>query len=522
MARMVRWWEISSKKTSTDQSIWEIGPNGNLFVLSLGSGDVFEFDGFTGEPLGLFAELPVSPTNDLPLAMRFGPNGNLYIAVFSTPRVVEFDGVTGTHIGDFGDTINNLGPAGLDFGPNGNLFVTDAVTGSIEEYDGTTGSYVGQFFIGLPPGQFAIVPIEFGPDGLLYLCHNVAGAVATLDAVTGELVAVLENGPLIQPIGLTLRPASSDCNVDSQPDECEDCNGNRIADECDIAQGTSQDINANDIPDECEGVDIEVAITLLHTQSDTDSSTSVPVAATAFEKGQTFVAEIWATDRGVINTGLLDVYVDVAFDSTVVSAEGIQHRTPFLGNTMGSIDNNAGLIATLGGSDILGGDVGIEPEWRRIAIVEFLVLECPFAASFDLSSAALPIVANGRGAIDPAEYFFGSCDCRLRLPVCLRFRRYRSNQRGRPGNIRRLLADRAWPSPGTNAIAILIAQDLSRQATLVGLLPVGWTIAMRSARATSHHVDVAVPATRLVTIRRKVYGLVGCLIIAPTRRERPK
>ncbi len=46
---------------------------------------------------------------------------------------------------------------------------------------------------------------------------------------------------------------SHDCNANDIPDECEDdCNGNGLADECDIAEGTSQDTNGNGIPDECE------------------------------------------------------------------------------------------------------------------------------------------------------------------------------------------------------------------------------------------------------------------------------
>ncbi|MHC4696845.1 MAG: hypothetical protein ACYTFA_08895, partial [Planctomycetota bacterium] len=37
------------------------------------------------------------------------------------------------------------------------------------------------------------------------------------------------------------------------PDECEpDCNGNGLADSCDIAEGTSQDCNTNGIPDSCD------------------------------------------------------------------------------------------------------------------------------------------------------------------------------------------------------------------------------------------------------------------------------
>ncbi|MCX7963896.1 MAG: immune inhibitor A, partial [Candidatus Sumerlaea chitinivorans] len=52
---------------------------------------------------------------------------------------------------------------------------------------------------------------------------------------------------------------SEDCNGNGVPDECdiqsgvsEDCNGNGIPDECDLSVGTSQDCNSNNIPDECD------------------------------------------------------------------------------------------------------------------------------------------------------------------------------------------------------------------------------------------------------------------------------
>ncbi len=53
--------------------------------------------------------------------------------------------------------------------------------------------------------------------------------------------------------------SGDDCNGNSIADECElavgladDCQPNGIPDDCDIADGTSQDINGNGIPDECE------------------------------------------------------------------------------------------------------------------------------------------------------------------------------------------------------------------------------------------------------------------------------
>jgi hypothetical protein len=48
---------------------------------------------------------------------------------------------------------------------------------------------------------------------------------------------------------------STDCNVNGVPDECDplvDCNGNGQQDACDIANGASPDCNTNEVPDECD------------------------------------------------------------------------------------------------------------------------------------------------------------------------------------------------------------------------------------------------------------------------------
>ena len=53
--------------------------------------------------------------------------------------------------------------------------------------------------------------------------------------------------------------SSQDCNGNGVPDECDvdggasgDCNANGIPDECDTADGTSEDCNGNAVPDECD------------------------------------------------------------------------------------------------------------------------------------------------------------------------------------------------------------------------------------------------------------------------------
>lgn len=56
-------------------------------------------------------------------------------------------------------------------------------------------------------------------------------------------------------LGLTdwYRNDGNDCNGNRVPDECEpDCNGNGITDECDIRSGTSPDCDGSGTPDECD------------------------------------------------------------------------------------------------------------------------------------------------------------------------------------------------------------------------------------------------------------------------------
>ncbi len=70
-------------------------------------------------------------------------------------------------------------------------------------------------------------------------------------------------------------PASTDCNGNGIPDECEpDCNSNGVADSCDIAGGTSKDCNTNGIPDECDiasGRSHDVNLNSVPDECETDS-----------------------------------------------------------------------------------------------------------------------------------------------------------------------------------------------------------------------------------------------------------
>ncbi len=68
-----------------------------------------------------------------------------------------------------------------------------------------------------------------------------------------------------------------DCNGNSVPDECEvashDCNSNDVPDECDIAAG-ARDRDSNGIPDSCELVTDVVGTSLVVPQSDADGDST--------------------------------------------------------------------------------------------------------------------------------------------------------------------------------------------------------------------------------------------------------
>ncbi|MEM7354327.1 MAG: M12 family metallo-peptidase [Acidobacteriota bacterium] len=51
---------------------------------------------------------------------------------------------------------------------------------------------------------------------------------------------------------LDIGGVSLDQNMNGVPDECEDCNGNSVLDDADIAAGTSNDLDGDGVPDECQ------------------------------------------------------------------------------------------------------------------------------------------------------------------------------------------------------------------------------------------------------------------------------
>lgn len=210
--------------------------------------------------------------------------------------------------------------------------------------------------------------------------------------------------------------AGNDCNANGVLDACDiiagtsaDCNVNGTPDACDLADGTSQDTNGNGLPDECE-VDVKLELVVRQTDSGIDLVTTLPSSDATVAIGSTFVVELWATDRGMINTGLVGVFSDLTFTPGVVEAISIDHRPPFNLLPSGTIDNVAGAIIGLGGNDGTFGCVGIEPNWVRVAVVQCQAspLLCPTGANLALHASSNEVSACGRGAIPLERLCFGA------------------------------------------------------------------------------------------------------------------
>ncbi len=119
---------------------------GYLFAVSGNTGQVLQYDGTTGLPVGT----GVFVGSGASYGLAFGPNGNLYVGNTTLGEILEFNGTTGAPVGTgvFVPPGSAGTPYGLTFGPNGNLFVSSRFTGpghlgQVLEFNGTTGAPVG-------------------------------------------------------------------------------------------------------------------------------------------------------------------------------------------------------------------------------------------------------------------------------------------------------------------------------------------------------------------------------------------
>ena len=212
-----------------------IGPDGLLYVQSLGQAIINRYDPTTGAFVGTF--ITAAQGLQVPSDMVWGPDGLLYVfnrGNSGNQTVKRYDPVSGAFVDRFVFDVNGtpadetgglITPEFLAFGPNGDLYATDQATGTIFQYDGGDGTFLGMFVAddpgtpgvneagGLSSGQEMI----FHTDGLLYVASGNTNQILRFDDTTGAFVDVLvgddtatpgvdESGGLVTPHGIIFGP----------------------------------------------------------------------------------------------------------------------------------------------------------------------------------------------------------------------------------------------------------------------------------------------------------------------------
>jgi sugar lactone lactonase YvrE/subtilisin-like proprotein convertase family protein len=197
-----------------------IGPDGNLYVSSLGGDEVMRYNGTTGAPDPISGQSgAIFVTQGLgklqaPEYLRFGPDGNLYVVDSATNQVFSYNGTTGAFISIFVTAANNGGlkdPVGLAFDAKGNLYVGGAQSNNIVEFDANGNPTV---FVPASANGGLTSPegLAFGPDGNLYVSSNGTNQVLKYDGKTGAFLGTFVaagGGGLAGPAGLAFGPDGS-------------------------------------------------------------------------------------------------------------------------------------------------------------------------------------------------------------------------------------------------------------------------------------------------------------------------
>ena len=151
--------------------------------------------------------------------------------------------------------------------------------------------------------------------------------------------------------------------------------------------------------------DIAFELIVLDAPSPSDTTTTLPISVNTITSDDTYYLEVWVSDIGGYDTGVISAYVDVNFPADVVTITDVSHGsifTMFANSTVVS-----GLIDELGGSTLSEG-IGKQPQWARVAVVEMYAVAAPPSVTFTLAPSSTGVSAYGRGMISWDEISLGT------------------------------------------------------------------------------------------------------------------
>jgi streptogramin lyase len=183
----------------------QFGPDGNLYVGRFEAGEIARYDRATGDFIDVFVPHGEGGVEFLN-GFTFGPGNNLYVG--SGADIQQFDGTTGEYLGVFATTPNLPADANLNrplFGPDGNLYARNIAANSIERYNGTTGDFLDTFASG--HGLSDPLGFTFGPDGNLYVASTGNDRILRYSSISPRHWWVCRAG-LVAVVMTALAPAS--------------------------------------------------------------------------------------------------------------------------------------------------------------------------------------------------------------------------------------------------------------------------------------------------------------------------
>lgn len=121
------------------------------------------------------------------------------------------------------------------------------------------------------------------------------------------------------------------------------------------------------------GADVEIRLIPRADAGDPHANISAPQPPAAIIEvsvGEPFVLEIWLSDTGDLNTGILGAFVDIDYDSTWVDGVSLVHSSLFSMMSAGDLDDDLGQIRNYGGVNAAIQPQALSPEWARLGWVE--------------------------------------------------------------------------------------------------------------------------------------------------------
>lgn len=211
--------------------------DGTLLVAD-SANSIHMFDGETGGSLGVLVSSESSGGLDGPRGIASTIDGRLLVASYYSNQVLSYDSMTGEFLGQFNDGGTDVAltmdqPWGVRRGPHGGIYVVRANTQPEEAHD--HGELEHSF-----EGHHRHVSDAYLGTAEL---HINSTRVYIFDEATGRFLRSYVTG---NDTGI-FRPSG----IDFMPGHPSDCNGNDVADDCDITSGFSEDADGNGVPDEC-------------------------------------------------------------------------------------------------------------------------------------------------------------------------------------------------------------------------------------------------------------------------------